>query len=600
MKLLRPLLSSALALLLAACTVEGGVPPATPEAGPGTALPAPTSPPQPTPTPRQGWTVGLLQNPPADLLPFYSGVNDARSSAPVVELIFPAPLLAVDYTYTTTGVLEQVPTLENGGAALQPVEVFLDAAGNITTTATEVVSQAQQIVVTYRWNPRLAWSDGTPLTAEDSVFAYELALQQPLDDASRARLEATASYEAVDAHTTRAVLKPDVIDPTYLTNVWPPLPRHLLEGKPLDEGLGGSFAREPVGYGPYVVDRWGEGELLLRPNPHFPLAPGEQPLEPVRFVFMASLENLRNELLNGEIDVVQSEFFDRENVPYLEKDEQAKDLEVSYLPSATWEHIDFNLDVPVLQDFRVRRAIALAIDRQRLGDTFYEGNAQALDSWLLPEQWAAAPTSQLTRYPYNSDEANRLLDEVGLLDSDGDGIRNLADGTPLQLSLLVAQTRSGELRAQLAEAIKADLGKAGIALDIQGRPPAELLSPEGPLYRREFQLALFAWQATPDPGGRTLWSCASIPSEANGWQGENFAGWCFRDADIAIRNATTALGRQDREAAYLTQQQLFTQELPALPLFQRVTTLVVAPGVAGLSPDQQAPITWNLRDWTRE
>jgi peptide/nickel transport system substrate-binding protein len=599
MNLPRSLLLPALAVLLAACTVEGGVPPATPELGAAAMAPAPTSIPQPTPEPRTGWAIGLLQNPPDDLLPYFDSVNDARTSAPITELIFPAPLLTVDYTYTSTGVLREVPTLENGGAVIQPVDIFLDAAGNITTSVTDVVSQAQQIVVTYRWNPDLRWSDGRPLTSDDSVFAYELAQQQPLDDVSLARLEATASYEALDAHTTRAVLKPDVIDPTYLANVWPPLPRHLLEGRPIAETLGGAFARQPVGYGPYMVDSWGERELLLRPNPYYPAPPGVR-LEELRFVFAPSLDELRNELLNGEIDLALSEFFDRNDAVYLAKDEQAGDLEVEYLASATWEHLDFNLDVPLLQDFRVRRALGHAIDRQKLLDSFYNGESAPLDSWLLPQQWAAAPPAQLTRYPYNPDAARRLLDEVGLLDADGDGLRNLSDGAPLTLTLLVAEPRQGGLRMQIAESIQRDLAAVGISLTLEQRSAQELLSPEGPLYRRQFQLALFAWQATPDPGGRTLWSCASIPSESNGWQGENFAGWCFRDADMAIRIATTALGRAEREAAYLAQQQLFTQELPALPLFQRVGTLITAPGVHNVRPDQQAPITWNFLDWTRE
>jgi peptide/nickel transport system substrate-binding protein len=544
--------------------------------------------------PRSGWAIGLLQNSPPDLMPYHTSPGDARATSPISQLLFPPPLLSVGYNYTTTGVLETVPTLDNGGAELRSVDVFLDAAGNITTTATEVVSQAQQLVITYRWNPRLRWSDGTPLTAADSVWAYEWAAQYAQDAESKTKLAATERYEVVDEHTTRAVLRPDVLEPTYPTVVWTPLPRHLLQDLPGEQVLS-EWSKQPVGYGPYVLASQSEREIVLEPSRYAV----ELPDGPVRVVFAASIDTLRNEALNGNIDVALSDYWALDETRFLDTDAAAGAFQVTYLPSAVWEHIDFNLDTALLQDIRVRRAVAQAINRQGMVDTLLQGRSRVLDSWLLPEQWAAAPSDQLTRYPFNPDEARRLLDETGLLDSDGDGIRNLADGAPLTLRLLVGESRGGTLRQDVAAQIKADLAAVGIALEVQPVEQQMLLSPEGPLYRRQFDLALFAWMATPDPAGRSLWSCAAVPSERNGWRGENFAGWCFRDADTAIRAATTALDQTERQAAYLQQQQLFTQELPSLPLFQRVTTLMVASNVQGVAADQQAPITWNIEQWTR-
>ena len=54
--------------------------------------------------------------------------------------------------------------------------------------------------------------------------------------------------------------------------------------------------------------------------------------------------------------------------------------------------------------------------------------------------------------------------------------------------------------------------------------------------------------------------CTGVPSEKNGWRGENFAGWCFRDADRAIRAAATSLDVDERKAQYLLHQKLWTQE----------------------------------------
>jgi peptide/nickel transport system substrate-binding protein len=140
----------------------------------------------------------------------------------------------------------------------------------------------------------------------------------------------------------------------------------------------------------------------------------------------------------------------------------------------------------------------------------------------------------------------------------------------------------------------------GIEIEINETPSEEMFNADGPLYLRQFDLALFGWIAGAEPGGLQLWSCAAVPSESNGYRGENFAGWCFRDADRAVRTADTTLDPVERAEAYLRQQQLWTQELPALPLFQRLSIIVANPGVQGLSPDALAPVTWNVAAWKRK
>jgi peptide/nickel transport system substrate-binding protein len=140
----------------------------------------------------------------------------------------------------------------------------------------------------------------------------------------------------------------------------------------------------------------------------------------------------------------------------------------------------------------------------------------------------------------------------------------------------------------------------GIRVTVRALPVQELYSRDGPLFRREFEVAQFAWIASADPGGLALWSCTAVPTENNGWTGNNFAGWCFREADQAIRTANTSLDQVERREAYVRQQELFTQEIPVVPLFQRLVVTISNPNMAGLEPDPIAPITWNIGEWKRE
>ncbi len=589
------------AIILMSCAIEGGViptvePAALPTVPPATAAPMVAQPSaEPSASQETGLRIGLSLAP-ADLLPYHSDVSDERVTAPLSELLFPAPLLALGYAYTTTGVLDQVPSLENGGISFNSVQLYLDSSGFITTTVTEAVTNVQQISVTFRWNRNLRWSDGTPLTADDSLFAYELARQISLGQEADSRLGLLERYEKIDDYTTRAVLQPNVTDPAYLTSYWTPLPRHLLADSKAADLLTSDFALSPIGYGPYQIQRRDISRTRLERNPYYFNAPPA--VESVTFVFRDNDPAvLISAVAGGSLDLALISQPDAALFSALKAEMANGKVALSSTAEPIWEHLDFNLDLPLLQDIRVRRAIAHAINRPALAARLLGGYGGILESWVMPEQWAAASLDQLTRYPFDPETAKRLLDEAGFSDSDGDGVRE-REGQPLVLRLLT--TVNTALHQDSAAQISADLAAIGITIETRSLPSEELYSPDGPLFRREFDLALFAWIATPDPRGWERWSCAGVPNEANGYTGNNFPGWCFFEADQAIRIATTALGRDERAAAYLRQQQLFTQELPLVPLFQRVSIAVSSPTLIGLELDETAPFTWNLVRWSRK
>ena len=595
--LLRPISALiCLCFLLVACTIEGGTPRTTPTVVPATLGPAPTSAAvaEANAARDDTWIIGLLEQP-RELYPYAGNPTAQRAAAPLTELLFPSPVLAFNYGYTSTGVLDRIPTLENGDAAITKADVYLDAAGNITTTVTDVITQVDQLAVTFHWNPKLRWSDGQPVTADDSVFAYELAKAAPPSNEARDRLAQLMVYERVDDHTTRAILQPDFTSPTYFLNYWTPLPRHLLKNVAPDKVHESDFTRKPIGYGPYAIESDSGNEIrMVRNQYYFGPPPAASRLV---LTFMSSVDMLRANLLNGNLDVGATDRPSIEQFATLDQDTRNGLIHVTYVPNPIWEHIDFNLDVPALQDIRVRRAIALGTNRQAMIDALFAGHSPVLTSWVLPGQPEAAPPDQLTRYDYNPDAARKLLDEAGYIDTDGDGIRSSPDGITLTLQLMT--TDNNPIRLEIARRFQQDMKAIGIDAAPLLLPTEPLFGVDGPLFQRQFDLTLFAWIASSDPGGLLLWSCNAVPSQENGWTGDNFAGWCFRDANRAIREAVTSLDPAQRQAAYLRQQQLWTQELPSLPLFQRLSLVLSAPGVRGPQPDSLAPITWNIASWRR-
>lgn len=584
-----------IALLLSGCEIEGGVPRAD---GP-TPTPAPISTSATMEAARQmrddTWSIGLLDEP-KSLYPYYDGAATQRLAAPLTEMLFPSPILSLNYGYTTTGVLDRIPSLENGDARMQKVQVFLDPTGLITTTQTDVVTQVEQLVVDFHWNKNLRWSDGEPVTADDSVFAYQLAKDAPPSDDARDRLGRIVAYEKVDDHTTRTTLRPDVIEPTYFLNYWTPLPQHVLKDTPADRVAKGDFAYSPLGYGPYAIEQRVPREVSLVRNEHyFGAAPAASR---VLVTFMDSVEMLRDGITNGTLDVATTDRIPSDQFAPL--DQAAKDgkARVVYQPNPIWSHVDFNLDVPALQDIRLRRAIALGTNRQAMVNTLFNKRSQMLESWVLPAQQEAAPLDQLTRYAYDPDLARKTLDDAGYAPGP-DGIRMSPDGITLTFQLITLENKGSPVLEDAAKMFAKDMKAIGVDIQVSALPADQLFAADGPLFQRQFEMALFAWVAGSDPGGLLLWSCNAVPNEQNGWAGDNFAGWCFLDANRAIRRAVTALDPAERKAAYLLQQQKWTQEVPALPLFQRLSAAILAPKLQGPALDPLAPVTWNIAQWRR-
>ena len=280
----------------------------SPTATTPTPLPTDTSTPSPTPIPPSALTVCLGQEP-TSLYP----INNLSSSArTVLSALYDGPIDTNSYTYQPV-ILETLPSLENGDAELFQVGVYTGEevvnTDGIPVTLEEGIRirpagcrsdecaidydgrsevQMDQMAVTFRLLPELSWSDGEPLTAQDSVYSY-LVAESLGNDYLTAR---TQSYEAADELTVQWWGRPGYIDPTYVTNFFFPLPQHLWSDIAYDELADSDSARlNPLGWGPYVIDEWNTGvSMTLIKNPHyFRQSEGLPFIDSLTFLFTPSL-----------------------------------------------------------------------------------------------------------------------------------------------------------------------------------------------------------------------------------------------------------------------------------------------------------------------
>ena len=588
-------------------------------ARPAAPPPAPTSTPLPSPTPEPRRLTVCLSDEPEGLYLYGAAGTAARH---IWQAIYDGPLDSRNYAHQPV-ILTGLPSLADGSATVKTVTVqagdrVLAASGEVIELAPGVpVADAsgkratfdgapflmQQMVVTFTLQPGLLWSDGAPLTADDSVFSFELAAD-PATPADKHVVERTAGYRATGTRTVVWSGVPGYLDRAYFLNFWHPLPRHAWGQLSAAELLVADIStRQPVGWGPFTLAEWVPGDhvTVVRNPIYFRAQEGLPRLDEVTFRFISDPAALAAELTGGGCDVITHEAADlaRAALP---------DSSATRLISTTgarWELLAFGIspatgyDRPdFFEDVRVRQAVAQCIDRQALAEEVLGPAGRRLDS-LIPPEHPLYTGETLTTWDYAPPAGDALLAAAGWTDEDGDGVREAhaipgtADGTPF---LVTYHTTGDPVRVQVAAQIQANLATCGIQVNVETLAPEALFAPgpEGVLFGRRFDLAKFSWRAHSDPLC-DLFVSSQVPGPGD-WDRPNVAGFLDDEYDAACESALSALPGSDEYAAGAVElQRIFSERLPVLPLFQRPKVTLARSSVIGLAPDPtQYSELWNI------
>jgi peptide/nickel transport system substrate-binding protein len=585
---------------------------------------APTLTPSPTPEPKV-LTVCMLDEP--DSLYLYG--TDSVAAHHVWQAIYDGPLDNRSYTHQSV-ILTGLPNLAGGAdspsprAAVETVTVgagerVLAASGEVVTlspgvavedaggqrvTFDGVPVQMQRMVVTFTLRLGLTWSDGAPLTADDSVFSFELAAD-PATPGDKHVIERTAEYRAVDAQTVVWIGIPGHRDHFYYLNFWHPLPRHawgLLSAA--DLLTADVSTRRPLGWGAFAVHEWVPGDhITVARNSTYFHAPGGLPrLDEVVYRFIPDPIALAQELVAGRCDVVTHDAAVAVQAALPELPAEIQELSVH---GARWELLAFGIspnrdyDRPdFFEDVRVRQGIALCIDRRALAEQALGESGRVLDSYVPPEHPLYTGEGVAT-WAHDPVAGQALLAGAGWYDEDSDGVREahgisgVADGTPFRV---VYQTTDDPLRMQIAQSVQAYLAECGVQISVEIAAPEAFFAPgpEGLLFGRRFDLAQFSWRATSDPMC-DLFLSSQMP-DTDRWDGPNVAGFLDDEYDTACLSALEALpGGGEYAAGQAEAQCIFSRFLPVLPFFQRPKVTLACTSVIGLAPNPtQISELWNV------
>lgn len=601
-----------------------------------TVAPAETA--APTAAPLRTLTVCLGAEP--NTLYPYAGPNDAALS--VLAAIDDGPIDTISYQYQPVA-LTKMPSLADGDAQIVATAVkagskIVDAYGNLTALSAGVrlrpsscrtddciiaydgVSQLKmdQMKVTFHMRTDLTWSDGTPVTADDSVYAYNLAADPATPASDRVLLDRTQSYEAAGADTTQWWGIPGYIDPSFMTNFWAPMPKHLWSKYKAAQLPDIDIAsRAPDGWGPYKVQEWTAGDhITLVKNPYyFRAADGYPKFDQLVFRFITDPNAAISELSAGHCDILDPSIQLDSQVALLQQMQRSGLLHASIVPGMAIEWLGIGItpatyddgiqllkgDRPnIFADPRTRQGIALCLDRKKVVGTVLYGQSSVPLSFVPADH----PLYDGTLPAYNFDPAAglQLLNQVGWHNVTGNAgatlsavnVKGVPAGTPLVLHYY---STPAVQRREVIDILTKSLAQCNIGLDVQYYSQDNLYAPGpiGLLFGRRFDLIEYAMSTDAVQPPCDWFTSSEIPNSENHWVGTNVTGYQSAAFDSACHSAQLALpGEPAYKASYQQAQSIFAADLPAIPLYFRLKVAASAADVCHFDLDPSANPLWNV------
>lgn len=287
----------------------------------------------------------------------------------------------------------------------------------------------------------ITFTNGKPMDGE----AVKKCLERTIEMNQRA--VTMLKISSIEADGQKLTIKTSEPNSAFLNNI----ADHVATILDVDSLTEGSI---PVGTGPFVIQEMNEDQMELAANKEY--WNGTPKLDSVSIKYITDGNAQAMALENGEVDLAFQ--LPTENV------EQFKEKEGFTVTSNTGSRsqiLYFNYENAFLADEAVRKAISMAIDRETLANVVNKRNSEAA-SGIWPVSFSYGKVDGTA---YDLKGAEKLLEEAGYADTDGDGIRE-KDGTPMKFSLYTYGTH-GSLLPTFAEAMQAELKKIGIGIDIQ-------------------------------------------------------------------------------------------------------------------------------------
>jgi len=540
----------------------------------------------------QGGELALFQWQAATHLNPYTGTGtkDIQAASLVIE-----PLLEYDTDGNLVpSLVAEIPTLANGGQSEDLTEL------------------------TYSLLPDVMWSDGTPFTADDVVFTYEYCTQS--EGCGSPAFGTVTNVEALDDLTVKITF--DAPTP------WPYLPfvgatEPVVQRAQFTPCVGEGFVSceanlNPIGTGPYMVNEMRvDDTVTYNYNPNYRgVAEGKPFFGTVTIKGGGTAEQAASKVLEtGEGDYAWNLQVPPE---ILDQMEARGNGTVSVGFNTSVEGIRLNQTNPdgdppsdyaggsnpnpfFFENAQLAKALSLAINRDEIAAVAY-GAAGAPTCNIWPVEGPQLSTTNDYCLTQDLAEANRILDEdLGYVDSDGDGIRELPDGTPLSWDYV---TSTNQVRQDTQALVESYWEQIGVEVNMRNEDAGVFFDRSSDLgiwkFFTDIQMYTNTATGSDAQGYFQSYLTSSVPESTNDWGGNNIPR-CAREDFDETWNTLADTGLEDPARNDLIKQlnDMHT-EYCMIPLINRGSVSAFSNTLTGYDKVNGWDTEyWNIEDWAR-
>lgn len=501
------------------------------------------------------------------------GGGQEEADLKTVTLQAPTPLISWDTAVATDGTSFSAQTMCISGL------MSLDAAGNPVPDAAEKVEVSDDgLVYTFTLRENGVWSNGTPVTAADFVYAWDRTKDPSVacDYSWIFETANVASYEAVDERTLKVTLS----NPSGFFLQLTAFPTFFPVNEAFAKEKGDQFAKSidnMIYNGPYVATSWTPGysfEFELNPTYWDAENYAKTYAEKVIFREIADTQTALMEYESGNLDTVT---LSGEQVD-ANKDAAGFVNRLAgymfYLSINCGNNVHERAGAADLANLNVRKAMALAIDREAIAKVLNDGSVAS--GGIIPIGLASNPVTgveyredQGVVTEYDADKAKEYYAAA---------VKELGHDVTIEL---LYGTDEGDSIIKAAEQIQYFLEQVGFTVNLNGKPKKERLDIAGHrVGMHDYDVMLTRWG--PDYGDpQTYMDLFVSTNEDNNDGGYNSAAY-----DALVADAETGAGVTDASARWQdwldAEKQLVVEDAGIVPVFQSGGAMIINPNISGI------------------
>jgi peptide/nickel transport system substrate-binding protein len=419
--------------------------------------------------------------------------------------------------------------------------------------------------ITFFLRRGVLWQDGKEFTANDVKFTYDKIMDPKTNTVRRSSYEWVKKAEALDPYTFRVTYK-QPFSPGLESWSIGTIPEHLLRDVDINAA---PFNRHPIGTGPFRFVEWlSDEKIVLEANPRY--FEGKPLLDGIIYRIIPEAALNETEVLAREIDysgIYPFEYRRMNQLPFLEAYSQ---------PGLGYTYIGYNLNNPLFQDRRVRRALTYAINREAVVQYVLYGLGMVATGPFPNNMWYGNP--HVRPIPFDPEKARQLLAEAGW-HPNRNGILE-KEGRPFRFTLIT--NNGNDTRRDVAVLIQRQLRDIGIDVNLEFYEWSVFITDY--IDARHFDACLLGWSLSVDPDAYEIWHSSQIE------KGFNFISYRNPEVDRLLVEGRRVYDLEKRKEIYWRIHQLIAEDQPYTFLFVPLNLSVLRKRFFLLERGQLRPI----------